>query len=428
MSFLITAPAAGGTAGARQQDLFDSTAPPCAVTGYLRSGLYLGSIPHADGCEYKARYSEGAVKLCLRAGWQGEAVAEFRARVSGNPAGSLPEFTLREAYAGISAGSVDLYLGRRIVSWGKADGYNPTDLITPRNLTLFSPDEDDRRLANYMLQAIYTCPAVQIEAIWIPVYEPSVLPLAGIRPGDGIRLGPPDYPAPVPGNSSTAFRVRYEGASLDGSVSFFSGYAPLPGLAAHTEGDILIVSPRAWDLRMVGADFSTVFASCGVRGEIAWREPAGEDRIQGSIPGAQLEYIFGLDREFGAFSLIVQYLGSCCLDFTPPPSPGGSTGTTPVGTVLLWNRMLSGQLEERTHSLSFRPAWTLLHDTLSLELRARINLSTRESFFGPLLRCDLADNLKLSAGAQLYRGPEGTLFGLLEKSLSAAFIEIKASF
>lgn len=179
---------------------------------------------------------------------------------------------------------------------------------------------------------------------------------------------------------------------------------------------------------MVGADFSTVIGTCGVRGEIAWREPEGKDLNQGSIPGAHCEYILGLDREFGSFSLIVQYLGSHCIDFIPLPAPDGSTGSGSAETVLLWNRMLSGQLEESTHSLSFRPAWNLLHDTLFLEVRARINLSTRESFFSPLLRCNPADNLKVSVGAQIYRGPDQTLFGLFEKRLSAGFIEVKASF
>src|SRR3989338_3899592 len=39
----------------------------------------------------------------------------------------------------------DLSVGKQIITWGRADGVNPTDNLSPKNYTLLLPEEGDRK-------------------------------------------------------------------------------------------------------------------------------------------------------------------------------------------------------------------------------------------------------------------------------------------
>jgi hypothetical protein len=41
---------------------------------------------------------------------------------------------------------------------------------------------------------------------------------------------------------------------------------------------------------------------------------------------------------------------------------------------------------------------------------------------------DIADALTFTLGAELYSGPDDTLFGLIDSTLNSVFAELKASF
>jgi hypothetical protein len=57
-----------------------------------------------------------------------------------------------------------------------------------------------------------------------------------------------------------------------------------------------------------------------------------------------------------------------------------------------------------------------------------VNFTSNETLFRPKLTYDIADALTFTLGAELYSGPDDTLFGLVDSTLSAAFVELKASF
>jgi hypothetical protein len=413
---------------ALQEDLSSSVALNYELNGYARSGIYVGPAPGKSGYESKDRYGEAALKLRLRKGQWGDAYSELRFRNTNNSESSTSSFTIREAYVSTYLGAFDLRIGQQVVQWGKADGYNPTNVITPLDLLVFSPDEDDRRISNFLIRLYYNWSVLRLEAIWVPIYGSSVLPFSKVELPEGVQLSEPDYPDEAIENSAIALRLHYEGVSLDGTLSYFNGFLPMPGLSARTENSMLNIFPTAYRIQMIGADFSTTVGAYGLRGEFAYREPDEEDNTRQYIPNKQVEYILGLDREFGNFSLIIQYIGKHVLDYEDLTKAHQTSPEFAKYKIALWNRLLSGQLKEWIHAISFRLAWNLCHETLSLELLGQINLSTEETFLKPKLSYDLTDDLTLSAGAQIYHGPDNTLFGLLDKNNSAGFIELKASF
>ncbi len=413
---------------ALQEDPSFSAAFNYELNGYVRGGIYVGPVPEESGYESKDRYGEAALKLRLRKGQWGDAYSELRFRSKNNSKNSISSFALREAYVNAYLRAFDLRIGQQIVQWGKADGYNPTNVITPLDLLVFSPDEDDRRISNFLIRSYYNWSVLHLEAIWVPIYGSSVLPFSKVELPEGVQLSEPDYPDEAIEHSAIALKLHYEGASLDGTLSYFNGFLPMPGLSARTENSKLNIFPTAYRIQMIGADFSTTVGAYGLRSEFAYREPYEEENTWQSIPKRQIEYILGLDREFGNFSLIIQYIGKYVFDYKDLTKAHQTSPEFAKYKIALWNRLLSGQLKEWTHAISFRPAWKLYHETLSLELLGQINLSTEETFLKPKLSYDITDDLTLSAGAQIYHGPDDTLFGLLDECNSAGFIELRISF
>src|SRR5579862_7561601 len=98
-------------------------------------------------------------------------------RGAGN--GETGQGQLLEALWFRRAGRVDLRIGEQRISWGRADGINPTDFFTPYDYTTYLPLEEDQRLP---------IPAVRID---IEASEGKVLSIVG-QPG----FSPSKFPEP----------------------------------------------------------------------------------------------------------------------------------------------------------------------------------------------------------------------------------------
>jgi len=395
------------------------------LNGSVRSGVYVGPGPKKTGYETRRVYGECALKLRVRKGDFGNAFSEVRLLKEIQNGNGEITAVVREAYVNAYVGSLDLRIGQQIVVWGRADGYNPTNSMTPLNLLCFSPDEDDRRESNFLIRACWNGDGVRIEALWVPVYRPSALPLAQAELPEGVHLGAPEYPGSHVMNSAGAVKLHFERASIDGSLCYFNGYAPAPGLrGAFSEMHTVKIFPAAYRTQLIGGDFSTAIGPYGLRGEFAFTRPSEKDDIWQSIPNAQMACVLGIDRTFGNFSLILQYIGKHAWDFHQL-SPQADAARNDVAKC---NRMYFAQQEKWTHALSFRPAWKWLHETLDVEVLGQINFSTKEVFLIPKLSYDLGDDLNLTLGVQCYAGPDETLYGEIGSRMSACFADLNASF
>jgi hypothetical protein len=92
------------------------------------------------------------------------------------------------------------------------------------------------------------------------------------------------------------------------------------------------------------------------------------------------------------------------------------------------NRLISFQQYKISHSLSCRAAWELMNELLSVEAFGLVNFTSNEGLLRLKMTYDIADALVFTLGTELYSGPEDTLFGLVDRALSAVFVEMKASF
>ena len=116
--------------------------------GYLRSTLYVGRAQNPEDGQIKSGYGEFSLKLKADKKGFGTAFADLRVREGQEFDSRVSEVNLREAYVDVYSGRFDFRVGHQVVVWGRADGMNPTDNITPKDMLARSPDEDDRRLAS----------------------------------------------------------------------------------------------------------------------------------------------------------------------------------------------------------------------------------------------------------------------------------------
>jgi hypothetical protein len=404
------------------------------LNGYLRSALFVGKVPDKNEAELKSGYGEASLKLKVRKPHFGDAFAEVRFRRGYEFDDYLSEIDLREAYVNAYLGPFDFRIGHQIVVWGRADGINPTDNITPKNMLVRSPDEDDRREGNFLIRSYYNLSSLRLEAIWIPSFRSSVVPTNLLPFPPGIHLTDPQYPHAKLKNSAFAFRLNYVWPSIDGSLSYFNGHNPFPGIAAGLPGipaeDLsLEVSLKSYRMHVLGADFQTTVAGAlGLRGEIGYRKAHGDYETNFHIPNPDLHYVLGIDRElFRNFSLILQYIGRYVFDFHELKLPMNSVERFKY-VIEAKNRLITSQQYQVNHSFSWRAEQSLLHETLSIEVMGLFNITSEELLLRPKLTYDLADAFTFILGGELFLGPEDTLFGTIDTALNSLFIELKASF
>jgi hypothetical protein len=416
--------------------------------GHVRADLFAGKVPGAQEGEVKQGYGEFALSLRARKGGLGDAFGEFRLWQGNDLGQNEMRVTLREAYVNAFLGPIDIRIGQQVIVWGRADGNNPTNNLTPIDMRVRSPNEDDRRLGNLALRISAFLAPMRLEAIWVPFYAPSHFP--SFRLGQSVAFADPEVPSNNLANGTLAGRINLEGAAVDGSVSYLYGTAPLPGISFKEltlEGatPTLSVAFKPYRQHVVGMDFSTTVSDWfGLRGEAAYKHPV-EDGSPDYEPLPEIHFVVGIDRQIGDFMGIVQYIGRYTFDWTSLPDYGIDLADGPPDMAALAqveggpmavigaqlkekNRMMRGQLNEWTHMLMTRLAWTFFYETLDLEVMGMFDFTTEEYFARAMAAYDVTDALTLSVGGEIWGGPDGTMSGTIDELMSAGFLELKASF
>lgn len=419
------------------------------LNGYVRADTWVGKVPDSSKWEMKAGYGELSLQLRTQREKYGDAYAETRLRYGLQNEEQDFAFDLREAYVNLYAGPLDLRIGQQIIVWGRADAFSPTNNLTPIDLRVRSPVEDDRRLGNVGLRTFLNLTPVRVEGVWMPLYSPIRVPEVALP--ELVRFGEPTYPEPSLDNGLFAGRVHLELPEFEASVSYLYGHALMPGLDLTSyqfgEDAEAVITRRAYDHHVVGFDFSTAISDIvAVRGEAAYRRPLHyEDRVYAPRPDVQ--YVLGLDREFGSVSVIVQYMGRYVFDwqYDEPGDRGPSylrnvdidnitpqveeeVRTAADQELRHRNQILFQQTEEVQHMASLRLEWITMHDTLTLSALGVANFTTEEWLVYPKLGYKVSDWINTYVGGEVYVGPDGSLLDLVDERLSAGYVELRASF
>ena len=404
-------------------------------SGFVRGVSYLGRTDDHSTAEFKSIYGDASLRVTSSFGGFGKAYAEARLYKGLEFGSDIQNISLREAWVSFNAGKFNMSMGQKIIVWGKADGINPTNNITPVNTLLRSPDPDDMRMGNFLMQMDYSfAPAVKLEGIWVPKFKPSLLPWQFVILPPGVNLKEGDYPDAKLENCSFAGKLYLNFPTIDATFSYYNGYGLNPGLTLgipdYLPGDTFItqnIMTKAYRVQTLGLDFSTTIGKFGFRGEAAWQIPEDDYKTEINVPNPDIWYVLGMDRSFGNFQLIVQYIGRYVIDFDEPKPPVDEMGKLIYG-IEQGNRMFQMQQNEWSHSLSVRASQSLFYQTFSLEIFSLMHFTTGEYMMIPKITYSISDGLSIAAGMEWYSGGDNTLYDLIENPFNSVFLQLKAFF
>ena len=403
---------------------------------YRLNGLFrgYGQYVNDNSAAFPYYYGVGSIKInSLNTSWS-NFYADLRFRYGKDNSDMFSQLDFREAYIDLYFGNLDLRLGRQIVSWGKTDGLNPTDNITPLDYTFRSTDEDDRRMGNYAAQVKYRFQNnLGVEGNWIPLYKASILPLEVVPLPDNVNYGGQSEVVHSLANSSYALKLFYEGADWDGSLSYFNGLETNAGFALGGIDFTNVYLPqitfetRPYRKQVIGGDFSTALGLYGLRTEMAYSQPEAGYQEKSWVANPALDLVLGIDRSFANLHIIAEYSVKHVTDFRSLETP--EDPRSQINYVLEhYNRLFNRQSNEWSHTVMLRPALSLFYDILVAELVSQYNLTTGELALMPKLTYGVTDQISLNLGANYYTGGENTLYDLIGSSYNGPYAGITFSF
>lgn len=326
-----------------------------------------------------------------------------------------------EAYATVRFARADLRLGRQIVPWGRADGINPTDNLTPRDYTLLLPFEEDQRFGVTAAKLdAFLSQEHTLTVFATPFFEPARVPLP-TNAGAVIERRPADTLA----NTKAGMRLNKTGEGIDWSVSWFRGFSLLPSLRM-TGPD-----PRARALALhydrvavFGADAARNYGRFGFRGEVAYVDTADDAGTDPATKNAYLHWIVGVDRTFLAnLNVNLQFFQRRVRDYSDPDD---IVDPLERATALM-NALVDGQRDAVGNGFTFRVSNKWRHDTLEAEIFGIVNTTRHDRLLRPLVTYAITDHWKATVGAELYHGARDTQYGSLTPN-RGAFLELRYGF
>lgn len=313
---------------------------------------------------------------------------------------------IREAFADLRLGPVDLRVGRQIIAWGRADGINPTDQLTGKDIARLVPEDDERRLGTTAVRAGYFRGGFSASGFWLPEFRPGRLPLPS-RPGDpAIVQKFPSWPG-----SQFALRLERTGGAIDWSLSHFRGVDLSPDL-----GPGRLTHHR---IKVFGADLAANLGRFGLRAEAAYTRTQDPDGRDPAVKNPFVFVVVGVDRTLREqLNVNLQYL----FRFVERVTPVGE-----VGSVAHQQATLSSQTQRFQHGASLRIANTWLRETLTAELAAAGYVQPWGLTLNPKVTYLASDRWKVLFGAEVFRGSRSSVFGMLRPN-SAVYVDVRCSF
>lgn len=302
-------------------------------------------------------------------------------------------------------------LGKKLVMWGRADGVNPTDQISPNNYRRLTPETTDQRTGNWGLHLDCEVGAGKLQVHVLDRFQFNDVPLEK-TPVVVFKEQDPDVRPTV--------SVKYDvlGSDADWSVSVIDGHDLFPTFAVRSatpEG--ITLGQHATRMRMIGSDFTIVRGEMAYRGEIAWvdfeqsSDPAVARRqpYTSAIGGA--EWYIG-DRETVSLQGFWRRLRSV-----------SSLSNDPLlAQVQAAQALISNELDRDQYGVTLRYAKPLFDSKADLDLFAVWTEPRDDWMLRGRLKYALTDSWRVSTGFDIFRGPQDSFLGHLRTN-SLTFVE-----
>ena len=334
---------------------------------------------------------------------------------------------LREAYIDWKGEMLALRIGRQVVSWGKADDIQITDVLNPRDETnVVAADYSESKLGVDAVRLSLLTDKTQVDAYWIPFFTPSILPLAKGNPlhsrifpeeVDGIGINYPekydDFELPEKrlSKSELALRASSYTSVADLSLYGFYGWDDLPLIRYNPnivfgDGEDMPATSYSIDVTgeykrmyMIGADAAIPAGDFVFRLEGAYFP---KRHFQTDVNSQLFKYS---EDSRPASKRKNQALGLAGLDWTPS---GGWTITAQyvADAVIDYDSDIERKQFEHQATLSIEKS--ILNETLTIMASGALDLWDFSTASELELDYKLTDAITLSLIGDLYlEGPDG---------------------
>ncbi|WP_027468797.1 DUF1302 family protein [Deefgea rivuli] len=319
---------------------------------------------------------------------------------------------LRESFLEIESGALTWRVGRQIIAWGRSDRINPTDNLSPRDLTLLVPDDDEQRNGiNAALVRYNLTHSRSITAI-VAQFEANKVP-QGSLPKSLIRATKPSRP-------ELALKLDQSGGGIDWSISYFDGFDSFGryriDFAQPTKPMFHSTYERA---QILGTDFAWAQGAWTMRGEFSY------SHFEQSCTTCELSRrkvtraVLGVDRDFGETANINAQLFSVVRNSYQDPRWVPAV-RKPYSLAL---DRLNSEFAAQEWGTTFRISNRVLNDRLKLELAAIVDITNQSLVLRPRANYAFNDSIKLGVGADHFHGDNQTFFGSKKKN-NTAFVEL----
>lgn len=318
---------------------------------------------------------------------------------------------LKEAYFDYYSDVVDVRFGKQMITWGKADELNPTDVLCPQNLTNLLEDKSIRKIGLLFLKTDWNIEEFTLTAIWKPEFDFIHLPPMDSRwafftiPGV-TSLPPPSFPNSELKNTEWAFKLSRTIERFDLSISWFDGWDNIftseltfNPIIQHLQLDKLVFNRT----KMLGGDFASVFGPVGFWGEGAYFITEDHDGINPNIKNPYFQYVLGTDYDFGdALKVNLQYFQEfITMVDNDAEQTAEETIMSKLGLGMPIQQALSCRIEKKFG----------LGEVHKVELMTIFDSKHRGFMLTPKFTYSLEDAFNIEVGGAFYGGESASLFG-----------------
>ena len=409
------------------------------MLGYVRTSFYGGSRKY----DYSSVFAEGGLKITYApANTLMKADVRLRSGTIFNE--EFLKGEIKELYAGLRSKKVDVLIGDQIVSWGRTDGFNPTNNITPVDYFFLSAEPDDQNLPNILGRIKFRISEqAELDVIAIPEFKPSVYRFDLFDLGGNVSFSEPSWPEKKFRNGTLAARLNMELPKAGFSFSWFRGYDPLPGFNIQSiqwpaNYPVITYVLTPYLKNGFGADFAIPAGSWLAKGEASFNL-IRHGGSQPALPKSNLQYVLGIEKTFIGFHTIVQYIGQAVSGYSALQEPVLTNPSDPMALLQYsndkvyfetetFNRKIFHQQEKMNHAVSCSVTRQFAYDTWKVDGMAYYNFTSEEFLMRFACGWKISDALSANSGFYIMEGPDRSLFDYAGAVMNGAFLELKVTF
>lgn len=322
-------------------------------------------------------------------------------------------FDLHELWLEHVGSGWDVRLGRQIIIWGKADGVQITDVISPPDYTeAMTRELDEIRMPVDAAKIRFFGKElvnrdINLELIAIPFFKKARLPKDGnpwyvessLPPGLDMHVEDEDKPVTSLKNMEAAMKISGYYSGLDIAASLFYTWDDFPvysrEMSVENGTPVLTLSPEFRRMTVVGLEFSRPRGDFVFRGEAAWYLGRWRNTVSpatGPVKKDSLKWLLGADWTPGDdWNVSAQVMNESIFDY---------------------DRTLSDDREDSTVTLNVSKK--LMNQTLTLSNMTYLDLNYGDVYNRSKAEYEIRDGLRISLGLDLFLGDEEGPYGMYQ--------------